>query len=199
MDTVGELPGIEDSAWVTDIVTLLLGPPADVQLRPPGASIQVTDDRFGTEVSRHVVVSGRLPDPNRLEAVASQTWAKRFATGVGEEIVLTLPTDQLLHDIQDNDLSIDEWKARIASDPTMSRSVTATVVGVVLPASEIAADDQDRPPTLFVTPAVRQALGLPEPTAGVGHLSLASGHRTGPGTATTRRGAGSLGGVERPG
>ena len=113
-----------------------------------------------------------MADPNQLEAVVSQTWAERFATGVGEAIVLTNPTDRLLQEIADNNLSIDEWKARIAADPTMSRSVTAMVVGVVLPAAEIAADDQDRPPTLFLGPAVQQALGVPEIIAGLGHLVL---------------------------
>jgi len=80
---------------------------------------------------------------------------------VGEVIDLTLATDEFFHEIEDNNLSVDEWKSRLASDPSLSRTVTASVTGVVLPAAEVAADDQDRPPTLWSHPRSDRHSGCP--------------------------------------
>jgi hypothetical protein len=128
------------------------------------------DDRFGVEVSRHVVLEGRLADPERLEVVATESWADRYGARVGDQIDLTLPR----HDLMGHG-SLEELKRRVATDPSASRTTSALVAGIVLPSTEVAPDDQDRVATLFATPAVRQALGLPEPTYGVFHLVLAPG------------------------
>ena len=167
-DAVSHFSGVVASGWRLAIPALL-GPPTSPRTPPSGASIELSDHRLGVEVDRHVVLEGRLADPARLEVMVTHSWANRLGTNVGDHIDLTLPSAEIL-----GHASFDELRDRLATDPTASRTTTALVTGIVLPASEVAPDDQDRATTLFASPAVGSALGMERVTVGLFHLLLAS-------------------------
>ena len=85
------------------------------------------------------MLEGRLADPARLEVMVTHSWANRLGTNVGDHIDLTLPSAEIL-----GHASFDELRDRLATDPTASRTTTALVTGIGLPALEAAPDDQDR-------------------------------------------------------
>lgn len=70
-DEVARLSGVVDYGRMTS-TPVGLGTPSDFRPPPSGTFIHVVDDRFGVEVSRHVVLEGRLADPERLEVVATE-------------------------------------------------------------------------------------------------------------------------------
>lgn len=169
LTAVAAIPGVVESARWGGMQPTVIGPPGNIRLPPPGAQLMLADARFGTAVSRHVVIDGAVANPDRLEVVVTEEWANRFGTRVGDEIALTLPSEEVLHE----QLPFEDLSRRIASDPTASRSTTARVSGVVLVATEVAPDDQDRTAALIASPAIARQLGFPTEIAqGLMHVIL---------------------------
>jgi hypothetical protein len=136
LNAVARLPAVSTSALATYLPAIGQTSTGVRFLPAEGGPGAIADDRFGTTIDRWKLLSGRRPDPRRLdEAIASFEFARQFHVGVGDTVHLKfLPIATALRELP---RFLAEMPERIAGrsrtnlDPVFDGpDVTVHVVGV---------------------------------------------------------------------
>jgi ABC-type lipoprotein release transport system permease subunit len=140
-------PRVQDYALVAGLPVFPVGPDG----RPvpfAGSPLAATDSRFGSTLDRPLILSGRLPRPNRAdEVLVNDSTARQLHVRVGSRLPL---------------MAAQFDPAAPGGDPIATVPFTTTVVGLGRLANEVVPTARfDTTPFILLTPAAYELYGKP--------------------------------------